>query len=253
MKEKCEYVVPQMDRNLDLELIKVKAHAGDPWNDLADELAKKGAALSTYYQLTFNFGSQACRFSPHFEDTPIEQKLRNFLSTMGTVQSCSEWRDLRINEDIFVQRSIQYQWDVTWTAIQQVKHFRCTSFKRNSLWSFIIKILHHQLPVGRWLRKRKPFLYQNFHCQFCNIEADETISHLITCPHTAPLRQKIYEALRAFLSSTLPQFFDSLSSANLVNSEINGWIGTSIQSPRFLDLLKCAADGKMDSTLFTYI
>ncbi|GES89333.1 RNA-directed DNA polymerase from mobile element jockey-like isoform X1 [Rhizophagus clarus] len=78
------------DKNLDLELIKVKAHAGDPWNDLADELAKKGAALSTYHQLSFNFGSQACRFSPHFEDTPIEQKLRNFLSTMGTVQSCSE-------------------------------------------------------------------------------------------------------------------------------------------------------------------
>ncbi|GBC08845.1 hypothetical protein RclHR1_08410018 [Rhizophagus clarus] len=31
-----------MDRNLDLELIKVKAHTGDPWNELADELAKKG-------------------------------------------------------------------------------------------------------------------------------------------------------------------------------------------------------------------
>ncbi|GES94482.1 ribonuclease H-like domain-containing protein [Rhizophagus clarus] len=73
------------DRNLDLELIKVKAHAGDPWNELADELAKKGAVLSTYHQLTFNFGSQACRFSPHFENTLIEQKLRNFLSTMGTV------------------------------------------------------------------------------------------------------------------------------------------------------------------------
>ncbi|GBB93051.1 hypothetical protein RclHR1_00210047 [Rhizophagus clarus] len=150
---------------------------------------------------------------------------------MSTVQSCSEWRDLRINKDAFVQRSIQYQWEVTWTAIQQVKHFRCTSFKRNFLWSFIIKILHHQLPVGRWLRKRKPSLYRNFHCQFCNNEADETISHLITCPHTAPLRQKIYEVLWVFLSSTLPQFFDLLSSANLVNNEINGWIGTSIQSP----------------------
>ncbi|GBC08309.1 hypothetical protein RclHR1_08000006 [Rhizophagus clarus] len=92
------------DRNLDLELIKVKAHVGDPWNELADELAKKGTELPTHHQLTFNFGSQDHRFSPHFEDTLIEQKLRNFLNTMGQVQVCSEWRDLRVNEKVFVQR-----------------------------------------------------------------------------------------------------------------------------------------------------
>ncbi|GBB84195.1 hypothetical protein RclHR1_10820001 [Rhizophagus clarus] len=83
-------------------------------------------------------------------------------------------------------------------------------------------ILHQQLPVGRWLRKRKPSLYQNFNCQFCNNEADETISHLITCPDTAHLRQSIYEALQAFLADTLTQFSESLSSATLVASEING-------------------------------
>ncbi|GES78896.1 hypothetical protein RCL_jg21783.t1 [Rhizophagus clarus] len=46
------------DRNLDLELIKVKAHAGDPWNELVDELAKKGTEITIHYRLTFNFGSQ---------------------------------------------------------------------------------------------------------------------------------------------------------------------------------------------------
>ncbi|GES94624.1 ribonuclease HI, putative [Rhizophagus clarus] len=93
------------DRNLDLELIKVKAHASDPWNELADELVKKGTELTTQHQLTFNFGSQNHRFSPHFEDTLIEQKLRNFLNTMGLVQVCSEWRDLQVNEEAFIQRS----------------------------------------------------------------------------------------------------------------------------------------------------
>ncbi|GET01770.1 hypothetical protein GLOIN_2v1788498 [Rhizophagus clarus] len=174
-------------------------------------------------------------------------------TNMGRVQACSEWRDLRINKDTFVQRSTQYQWEVTWTAIQQVKHFRCTSFKRNSLWSFIIKILHQQLPVGRWLRKRKPSLYRNFNCQFCNRKADETILHLITCPDTVLLRQLIYEALWAFLADTLPQFSESLSSASLVASEINGWIGISAQSTRFKDLLIGAVAGKMDSAQFTYI
>ncbi|GBC07990.1 hypothetical protein RclHR1_07840003 [Rhizophagus clarus] len=172
---------------------------------------------------------------------------------MDRVQACSEWRDLQINEDTFVQRLIQYQWEVTWTAIQQVKHFRCTSSKRNSLWSFIIKILHQQLPVGCWLRKRKPSLYRNFNYQFCNSEVDETISHLITCLDTVLLQQSIYEALWTFLADTLPQFSEPLSSASLVASEINGWIGTSAQSARFMDLLTGTAAGKMDSAQFTYI
>ncbi|GBB91385.1 hypothetical protein RclHR1_18650001 [Rhizophagus clarus] len=98
------------NRKLDIELIKVKAHAGDPWNELADDLVKKGTELLTHHQLTFNFRSQGYRFSPHFEEILIEQKLRNFLNAMGQVQACSEWRDLQVNTDAFTQRSQQYQW-----------------------------------------------------------------------------------------------------------------------------------------------
>ncbi|GES81975.1 hypothetical protein GLOIN_2v1788498 [Rhizophagus clarus] len=143
---------------------------------------------------------------------------------MGRVQACSEWHNLRVNKDTF-----------------------------NSLWSFIIKILHQQLPVGRWLRKHKPSLYQNFNCQFYNSEADETISHLITCPDTVLLWQSIYEALWTFLADTLPQFSEPLFSVSLVANEINGWISTSAQSARFMDLLTGATVRKMDSAQFTYI
>ncbi|GES96702.1 hypothetical protein RCL_jg14714.t1 [Rhizophagus clarus] len=85
------------------------------------------------------------------------------------------------------------------------------------------------------------------------ITTDETTSHLITCPNTAHLWQSIYKALWAFLTDTLPQFSESLSSTTLVVSKINGWIGTSAQSARFMDLLTGAAARKIDSAQFTYI
>ncbi|GES80585.1 hypothetical protein RCL_jg10904.t1 [Rhizophagus clarus] len=94
---------------------------------------------------------------------------------------------------------------------------------------------------------------QDFTCQFCKEEADETITHLVTCPYTMHLRQSIFNSLQDFLVITLSQFSDLLSSANLVNDAINGWIETSIQSPRFIKLLTCAATGKMDSSQFIHI
>ncbi|GBB84180.1 hypothetical protein RclHR1_10800007 [Rhizophagus clarus] len=45
------------DRKLDVELIKIKAYARNPWNELADDLAKKWTEVLTHHQLTFNFGS----------------------------------------------------------------------------------------------------------------------------------------------------------------------------------------------------
>ncbi|GBC10008.1 hypothetical protein RclHR1_09270013 [Rhizophagus clarus] len=93
------------DRKLDIKLIKVKSHAKDPWNELADDLAKKGTELSTHHHLTFNFGSQDYHFSPYFEDVLIEQKMCNFLNAMSQIQAYSEWKDLHVNEDAFTQQS----------------------------------------------------------------------------------------------------------------------------------------------------
>ncbi|GES89260.1 hypothetical protein RCL_jg17179.t1 [Rhizophagus clarus] len=79
-----------VDRNLDVELIKVKAYAGDLWNELVDRLAKKRTDNMTYHQLSFNYGLQNYKFSPYFKQTLIEQRLR----AMGQVQAYSEWKDL---------------------------------------------------------------------------------------------------------------------------------------------------------------
>ncbi|GBB95431.1 hypothetical protein RclHR1_25310003 [Rhizophagus clarus] len=66
---------------------------------------------------------------------------------MGTIQHCNEWKDLAINDETFNQCLIQYKWDVTWAVLKQVKHFCYSTLKQNSLWCFIIKHLHNQLPV----------------------------------------------------------------------------------------------------------
>ncbi|GES83431.1 hypothetical protein GLOIN_2v1788498 [Rhizophagus clarus] len=97
------------DRDLDLIFIKVKAHVEDPYNELADELAKKRTDCNSPHRLSFNYRISDYQFCLHFEDTSIEQKLRDFIKIMGQVQSYSEWEDIHINEDTFIQCSIQYQ------------------------------------------------------------------------------------------------------------------------------------------------
>ncbi|GES76144.1 hypothetical protein RCL_jg20440.t1 [Rhizophagus clarus] len=63
---------------LDINFIKVKAHTGDPENELADELAKKNADSQVYHHITFNYRFKKHRFVSHFKNTSIKQKLHNF-------------------------------------------------------------------------------------------------------------------------------------------------------------------------------
>ncbi|GBB94244.1 hypothetical protein RclHR1_23190005 [Rhizophagus clarus] len=61
----CHNVFPESDcqhRNLDINFIKVKVHAGNPGNELADELAKKGADCQVSHHIDFNYRSSKHRF-----------------------------------------------------------------------------------------------------------------------------------------------------------------------------------------------
>ncbi|EXX79707.1 hypothetical protein RirG_003040 [Rhizophagus irregularis DAOM 197198w] len=65
----------------------------------------------------------------------------------------AQWSQLSCNQDSLIDRAHDFDWTITWNALKQVQHFKCTSSRRNALWAFMVKILNNTLPVGQILKK----------------------------------------------------------------------------------------------------
>ncbi|CAB5365592.1 unnamed protein product [Rhizophagus irregularis] len=177
-----EWVVKE--NNLDLNLHKVKGHSGNLWNDKVDELAKQASSSTSASNIVqFNQGHDGLNFVPMINEVPVEQKLRKFVKNVMNFVNDGQWSQLSCNQDALLDRTKDYDWDITWNALKQVKHFKCTSSKHNklwALWAFWFKLLNNLLPIDKTLKLRHPNLYKNFICPMYNL-VDEMISHITSC------------------------------------------------------------------------
>ncbi|PKK64253.1 hypothetical protein RhiirC2_787778 [Rhizophagus irregularis] len=127
-----EWVVKE--NNLDLNLHKVKGHSGNLWNDKVDELAKQASSSTSASNIVqFNQGHDGLNFVPMINEVPVEQKLRKFVKNVMNFVNDGQWSQLSCNQDALLDRTKDYDWDITWNALKQVKHFKCTSSKHNKL------------------------------------------------------------------------------------------------------------------------
>jgi len=70
------------EKDITVDLIKVKGHSRDRYNDLADEYAKIGGTCEDTLDIGFISCNSKLKFFPHFQSFPIVQKIRKF--TMST-------------------------------------------------------------------------------------------------------------------------------------------------------------------------
>jgi len=84
-------------------------------------------------------------------------------------------------------------------SLEHIKGFRCTTWRSNSLWSFIIKLTNHILPTLDVLQTRYDTLYKNWNCPSCHKES-ETLEHLITCDALAPQWLKVNKCIRDYVN-----------------------------------------------------
>ncbi|CAB4481558.1 unnamed protein product [Rhizophagus irregularis] len=171
-----------MDRNLNVDLIKVPAHGDDIYNIQADSLAKDAHSSLQPTTLLSTFCYAPCLLT--FNSLPIDVNIRHFLRSIADARAllsfCSLARFTALGSPSL------FDWAGIYFCLSQIKGFASHRNGRPEFWIFRIKLLLDMLPTLTTLQQRKPYLYSpDWLCPQCN-SAPEDLNHLWTCPYILP-------------------------------------------------------------------
>jgi ribonuclease HI len=182
---------------IQLTFHKVTAHQDDPFNNLADQLARNHQILPYLTFLTNN--PYNLNYTPFINEFPIEIPIRRSIRTICQAHIISLWT----SQHRFQQWSTiapDINWEATWLYInnnQKISNF-AHSFYSSTLKTFRVKILTDELPVPHTLHKRNssfsPFCHQ------CNQTSSSL--HWVTCPSTQTVYHLISNSLKSILNTT---------------------------------------------------
>ena len=181
---------------LNVTMTKVKAHSGDVFNELSDQLAKDGCK-SNYPVISINESFNNLVSIMKWGHNTIELQNRLFIKTMTQAQYFNQFLALQRNEKLY---SLTVQDEIDWKSTFLYQKYNGpadeTNFEMAGLKMFKVKCLTMTLPTISILKTRHPHLYNN-HTWTCpnmvetteygNIlvikrcMAEETFEHLWNC------------------------------------------------------------------------
>lgn len=180
-----------INKNITLQLEKVKGHSQNRWNDVADTLAKHGRTEAIYNrdrnftletldrQIDLNSIGCVLTWDGHY----VDRNIRSYISLVSNLTIEAQWSYNNQWQPIFDHdhaSNFNYQWSSFWNSFAILNHHNCRSFKTSADFIFKLKRTNNLLPTIDKLRLRSPY-YNQLKCVFCNIQ-DETLKHLATCP-----------------------------------------------------------------------
>ena len=170
-------------KDLTVELIKVKAHNGDFFNDKADMLVKEALNLPP---IEINQQETGPIISPPaWNNIPIDISIREFVKELNKKSINYQWTNQDRNKKFFskeITNEESYEWSFLWN--KQRKKRQSTSINSSKRKAFWIKSTQNELPTLDNLAIRKPKLYREHQtCPLCLTEK-ETRKHLFCCRAT---------------------------------------------------------------------
>ncbi|GET59532.1 hypothetical protein RIR_jg1385.t3 [Rhizophagus irregularis DAOM 181602=DAOM 197198] len=168
-----------LQKNLDVTLIKVPAHADDPLNNHVDALAKAAHTDSHLSSCPPSELMVPCILQ--FNSLPVDMNIQKFIRDIFDAKSLLTLAVLpRFNS------TSDIDWACTKFCLNNNEKFASHRNGRSEFCGFRIKLLLDMLPTLTTLQRRKPHLYNpSWLCPQCN-SFPETLDHLWTCPYILP-------------------------------------------------------------------
>ena len=167
-----------------VSLSKVAAHTGNFGNDLADCIAKRGAAEEVPWVVSFQSLPDIKFFPCHRGQWQVEGDLRAYLKLQSKLRISVTWEHReRVQQCIPFFESVD--WDSTILNIHSgnLPGSLATSVSMCSARAYRVKVLHGMLPVATRLFITRPDLYHDDLCPHC-YQVPETVSHLWRCSYS---------------------------------------------------------------------
>ncbi|PKB99565.1 hypothetical protein RhiirA5_429502 [Rhizophagus irregularis] len=164
--------------NLKLQLIYVKAHSGDPWNEFIDSKCSEvhnNNNSSIITLLTDNMKN--IHYILNWNNIEVEQSPRKFISQTSKVRGFEEFFNLARNVKY---RRTNIDWKSTFEVLSGDDPSNITTFKSSRKKAEKLKFLMEELPTIEQIKKSLPDIYDNWLCPVCS-DVIEDFNHIWSC------------------------------------------------------------------------
>ncbi|RIA87503.1 hypothetical protein C1645_740065 [Glomus cerebriforme] len=237
--------------NIEIELIKVKAHSNDYYNNIVDTLAKR-ALVDPKIEFKTNSTKQI-KYWIKWNNYSIEKNLRSFLKIISYNNLLSEWLSLYRNKS-YLQQDINWKW--TMLALNYGRSNQITDNKLSNTFKRKIKFIFEDFPTIEKLKQFQYNLYKNKNCFKCN-QQKETFLHLWHCQQTISIMEQIIieakQYLQELIIENLPDNHKNKSNNISINiNNILNWNSLLINH-KIINLLKGLIDNNIVYILKKYV
>src|SRR6185436_6479318 len=168
-------------KNIQIELVKVKSHSKDKWNDKADSLAKKGTTSRKIIYVE-EVSCKEIEYCLEWENRQTDIPARLLCKLITNARIGAEWKETKAIKNLEPRtEDTIYNWTYFWNRLKATKGIYCTTRRSSARRSAFIKCAIDKLPTLEELNKRRPDVYTTAECQMCQDKVKETQAHLASC------------------------------------------------------------------------